>query len=1070
MRFLLATTGLGAIAAATAAVPALAETVISTTVTTPQTTGAAGDDIRISTAGSVKPASGVGVTMNTNNYVKNEGAIQITGADNSAGIVANAGLTGEILNTGTITIDENFTATDSDSDGDLDGLFAQGTNRFGIHVLGAHSGLITNNGKISVEGNNSGGLVLDGPLTGSVANGGDVIVLGNNSVGIRTDDVSGDFVVSKGTVQVQGANAVGVAVNGDVGGKFVIQGTVQTTGYRYTTAPADTSKLDSDDLLQGGSAVIIGGNVGGGILFDAKPLDNDPNDTDEDNDGTADASETTASVISLSGAPAVLIGSATQAVNVGAVAGSGGQGLVLKGSIQGSGVYKNVAGQGLVIGGLGNAVNITGGMTNSGSITSSAVEANATAVRIGAGASVPQIVNSGTITATGGGAASNTSQAIAIDAGATVTTIKNSGTIGAARTGADGIATAIIDNSGGVSLIENTGSIVVANSNTLGDKGIALDLRANGAGATVRQLAVTSGTAPTISGQILFGTGSDTLDVADGTVNGTAKFGTGNNVFSLSGDAVMTGAAQFGGGGDTVSLGGTSIMDGDIDFGGGADLLTLAGTSAYRGQLTGTSGLAVTLGDGTSLTATNLGNVALASLTTGNGSTLGVTIDSATGTKTLFNVAGAASFGTGTTIDVNLVSLGGVAGTYTVVQAGSLTGASNLLSSVESLPFLFDSSIDASTPNAVSVVIRQKTAAELGINSSEAGILNALLEVADADQGIAGVFLGIQDSDSLQGALQQVLPDHAGGAFETATKGSRLLGRTLSDPRAPLVRGGTLGFWAQQVAWGGSKAIGATSSYDVSGWGAAAGVERSIGPFGNVGVTLSYLAGKDGKKRSDNELSSSQFEGGLYFRGGVGPIKAFARGTAGMLNFDGDRFFTGTVNGTEIRREAHGEWNGRIYSGMAGVSYDARFGALSIRPTAQLEHFSLKEKGYTETGGGDAFNLTVGSRRSSETAAVATLALGYDLFGGAKDAEAFARIELEGGRREILSGKLGTTTARFGDGTPFTLTPEKRTSGFLGALRMIGGGSGFALTAEVNAEQQQDKLSLGGRLGVQLAF
>ena len=89
---------------------------------------------------------------------------------------------------------------------------------------------------------------------------------------------------------------------------------------------------------------------------------------------------------------------------------------------------------------------------------------------------------------------------------------------------------------------------------------------------------------------------------------------------------------------------------------------------------------------------------------------------------------------------------------------------------------------------------------------------------------------------------------------------------------------------------------------------------------------------------------------------------------------------------------------------------------------------------------------------------------------GSRDGEAFARVELEGGRREILGGKLGVTTARFGDGTPFTLTPEERTSGFLGSLRMIGGGAGFSITAEVNAEQQQDKVSLGGRLGVQFAF
>jgi len=1069
MRFLLATTGLGAIAAATAAVPAHAETQISTAVTTPQTTSASGD-LHIMSTGSVKPTSGVGVTVNTNNYVINDGIIQITGADNSAGIVVNPGLTGAITNNGTITIDENFTATDSDNDGDLDGLFAQGTNRFGIHVLGAHTGAIVNAGKITVEGNNSGGIVLEGPLTGSLSNSADITVLGNNSVGIKTGAVSGDVVVSKGTIQVQGAGAVGVNLTGDVGGKVVFQGTVQTSGYRYTQPPADVSKLDADDLLQGGSAVIIGGNVAGGVLFDAKPADNDPNSTDEDSDGVPDANETTSSVISLGAAPAVLVGSSTQATNIGAVAGSNGQGIVQKGSITGSGVYKNVDGNALVIGGLGQSVNVTGGLTNTGSITAAATEANATALRIGAGASVPLIINSGSISATGGGTATNTAQGIAIDAGATVTTIKNSGNITATLNGADGVATAIIDKSGGVALIENTGSISVANSTTLADKAVALDLRSNGAGATVRQLAVTSGTAPSINGQMLFGSGSDTLDVGDGTVNGTAKFGLGNNTLSLSGDAIMRGAAQFGGGADTVQLSGTSQLFGDIDFGGGADILTLAGTSLFKGQLAGTAALAVTVGTGSSLTATNLGTVNLTSLTTGSSSTLGVTIDSVTGTNTLFNVTGTANFGAGTNIDVNLVSLGGVAGTYKVLQAGTLSGATSLTSSVQSLPFIFDSSLVTSTPNELSVTIRQKTADELGINSSEASILNALLEVADSDQGIAQVFLGIQDSESLQNALQQVLPDHAGGAFETATKGTRLLGRTLSDPRAPLVRHGTLGFWAQQVAWGGSKAIGATSSYNISGWGAAGGVETSLGGFGNVGATLSYLGGKDSRKNSDNELSNTQLEGGLYFRGGVGPIRAFARGTVGRLNFDGIRFFTGDIGGIAVAREAKGKWNGTLYSGTAGISYDARFGPLSIRPTAQIEHYSLNEKGYTETGGGDAFNLTVDGRKSNETAAIGVIALGYDLFGGAKDAESFARVELEGGRREIISGKLGSTTARFNDGTPFTLTPEQRTSGFLGSLRVIGGGAGFAITAELNAEEQQDKLSLGGRLGVQFAF
>jgi hypothetical protein len=1054
------------------AVPVNAETVISTAVTTPQSTSASGD-IKVSSTGSVKPATGAAVTLNTNNYVRNEGTIQVTGANDSTGILANSGLTGEITNSGTITIDENYTPTDTDTDGDIDGPFAQGSNRFGIRVLGpgTFTGNISHNGgTITVEGNNSGGLVVDSALAGNLNVSGNVKILGDNSVGVKAGDVSGDVIFRTGTIEVQGGNSVGVSLNGDIGGALVIQNAIQNTGYRYIQAPADPSKLDADDLLQGGSALVVAGNVGGGILFDARPADNSTTDTDEDDDGIADASETTATILTVGSAPGVQVGSATEGTTIGAVANSGGRGIVVKGSITGSGVYEGVAGNGMVIGGLGQAVNVAGGMTVSGSIAASANDGTATALRIGAGGTVPIIEVSGTLSATGGGTASTGSRTIVIDAGGTVNTLKNTGTIRAIRSGTEGTATAVLDNSGTLSLIENSGTLGVLGAASLGDKAIALDLRANNSGATVRQLAVTTGNAPSLLGQILFGSGNDTLDVADGGVIGAAKFGTGNNSLSLSGDAIMNGAVTFGSGSDTVQLGGTSSLFGDVDFGGGADSLTLGGTSSLTGQLLNSAGLAVNLGAGTKLNTTNLGTVNLASLTTGANSALGVTIDTATDSSTLFDVAGAANFGTGTTLDINLVSLADVAGTYKVLEAGSLTGAGNLVTSVGSIPFIFDGSLETATPNEVSVTIRQKTADELGINASEGSILNAVLGAADADDLIAGVFLGVEDSESLQAALQQMLPDHAGGAFETATRGSRLTNRIFFDPKAPLVRRGTLGFWTQQVAWGGSKSIGATSSYNLSGWGATGGVETALGSLGSVGLSVAYLAGKDGKGSSENELVSSQYEGGAYWRTALGPIRAFARATVGMLDFEGSRFFSANVGSNILRREADGKWKGRIFSGAAGVTYDARVGPLSIRPAVSVEYFSLNEKGYTETGGGEAFDLTVDSRKSSETAANATVAIGYDVIRADTIDDAFLRVEIEAGRRQILDTEIGETTARFGDGAPFTLESEKRTSGWIGGGRVIGGGAGLALTGEVSTEEQQDAMSVGGRLGLQFTF
>mgnify|MGYP007076400440 CR=1 FL=1 len=86
----------------------------------------------------------------------------------ATGIFANAGTAGGITNssTGKIIIDESYTPTDIDNDGDLDGPFAVGSNRVGIATGGAFTGNIVNSGEITIEGNNSAGIRLGGPLTG----------------------------------------------------------------------------------------------------------------------------------------------------------------------------------------------------------------------------------------------------------------------------------------------------------------------------------------------------------------------------------------------------------------------------------------------------------------------------------------------------------------------------------------------------------------------------------------------------------------------------------------------------------------------------------------------------------------------------------------------------------------------------------------------------------------------------------------------------------------------------------------------------------------------------------------
>ena len=160
-------------------------------------------------------------------------------------------------------------------------------------------------------------------------------------------------------------------------------------------------------------------------------------------------------------------------------------------------------------------------------------------------------------------------------------------------------------------------------------------------------------------------------------------------------------------------------------------------------------------------------------------------------------------------------------------------------------------------------------------------------------------------------------------------------------------------------------------------------------------------------------------------------------------------------------RETRGGWNGTLWSAGAGVSYELRTGRLTVRPLAAVDYYSLKEDGYSETGGGAGFDLIVDERTSDEMAANGTITLGYDL-GGVDPAGSFFRVELEGGRREILGGTLGATTAHFDGGDEFVLVPDERSSGWLGRLRLLGGSESFRLGAEVGAEERDGDAALLG--------
>jgi uncharacterized protein with beta-barrel porin domain len=1044
MRHLFATTCLTPIAFGLIATPALTATVtIGAAQTTPVVTSTANAggpaDISITSAGSITPTAGAAVTINSNNAVTNAGSITFTGINNSTGILADAGVTSTITNSGTITNSETYTRTDTNGDGVLDGAFAQGSGRYGIRALGALTGNVVNSGGITIQGNDSAGISLEGPLTGSLQQSGTISVVGDRSVGIRAGAISGNAAIG-GTISAAGQNASGVLLNGDVGGALVVQAAISSTGYSSTTPPTDLTKLTPDNLLQSGPTMQIAGSIAGGALFTAAT---------STTDSSGNTVTTTASALTSYGsAPALLVGASDHAITLGSVASDTAKhGLVINGTISGNGVYDGIAANGLVIGGQGGAVTITNGMTLAGTVSATSNDASATAIRIGSGASVPEIVNSGTVSAAGASKATDASIGIQIDAGSSVTTITNSGSITAQTGGTDASATAILDKSGNVTSVTNSGTISATGSATTN---VAIDLSAATANTTVSQPAAASGAAnPSISGDIRFGSGNDTLQVAGGTVAGNVSFGAGSNTMALSGTSSYTGTA---------------------DFGSGANSLTLSDTATFTGAITHGDSLAVKVSGGT-LALTGTGATALGSLQVTGGGTLGINIDGTTGASTVYQVAGAASFDAGSKLSLHFSDLNHTVGTYTVIEAGSLSGASNLSANGVTLPWLFESSVTTNAAgNAVNVLVTRKTAAELGLNRSESTAYTAIYTAISGDKAIGDSFLAIGDGDSFKRSLRSLLPDHAGGGFDTVTSGSRATARFLADPDAPLVDEGKWGFWLQQVGFGRTKSIGDTAGYRITGWGASGGAEIKAGDFGRFGLSLAYISGTNNDEGTDNDVDSNQYELAAYWRTDWGRLHAFARGSIATIDFKSHRRFEGVDDATPVLRTSEGKWNGTLYSGAAGLSYKLTMGSVSLRPQASIDYYKLHEKNYTEDGGGAGMDLIVDGRNSDELAANGSVALGYSFFDQTQDEGGFLRTEIEGGRRQLIGGKLGDTTARFTGGEDFTLTADDRTSGWTGAFRIKGGTSGYVISGEFDGEQQQSHVSLALRAGLQVGF
>jgi len=1052
MRILLASAV--AIAPLMVATGSQAEIVISNARTTPiQTSNATGtgpDNIRLASGGSVAVTSGAAVTLNSNHTVDLDSGSSITmdkSADGSTGLLVNGGNTGSVIVGGSITVNdtqESADVKDTDGDGDLDGPFATGTGRYGVRVVGpapfTGNILVESTGAITVEGNNSYGLAVETGLNGKLQSLGTIRVTGDNTAGIRTTGpVSGNVELS-GAISALGANATGVSIEGDVGGAVKIHSSVVATGYRYTTPPparpttgtfdnATTlflDELDADDLLQGGPAVRVGANVAGGVLLDkalaysAAGIEGDDDgdgikngDEDDDGDGVKnrddpdrngngipDASETTASITSLGGAPALLVGSTTQAVNLGAVGtGDAAYGLINRGSITASGLYSGVESRAVQLGVTGGqAVNVAGGVRNEGGVSSTAVDANATGLWIGSGVTAPAIVNTGAIQAVASGKQTQSATGILIGAGANVGSLTNTGNLVASFGGNQGSAVVIRDQSGTLTQLNNAGSIIgsltpnTTDTNPVTGTVTAIDLSANTSGVTLRQYGI-----PAAAGSTAVDTDKDGVPDAN--------------------EPAIVGAIKLGSGADTLNIE-NGVVNGDIDFGAGADRLNISGGAVVTGAIkNGDNLLDINIGKGT-LNATQAGAVNISSLNVGAEGSLLVNLDPANDRAGGFNVSGNATLATGSTLGVRFSSLLDGPERFNIITAGSLNvGQINQSQLTGNSPYLYvvEAGVNQAA-NTVYVDARRRTAAEANLIPVEASAYDAVYAALGANETVRNLFLSQTTRDGFIDAYEQMLPDHSGGPLMSLSAGVDAVTRALTGRNAVAAPGETSA-WVQEINFYADKDKTDSYGFRSEGFGVAGGVEKGTG-LGAIGISAAFTSSdiKDPESEAEEVLSANLLELGLYWRAQGQYWTTWARAAGGYASFSADRSLV--ASGVYLNNKS--DWHGWTAAVAGGASYERNFGRLNIRPELYGEYFRLSEGARSESGGGDGFDLDIDSRDSHIFSAVAAMNIGYG-FGR----NGWIRPELRVGYRQNISVDAGETIARFASGGPdFILSPD----------------------------------------------
>jgi hypothetical protein len=903
----------------------------------------------------------------------NVGTMNVVG-DSSYGVHMMQGVTldGPLNIDGAISVKSSTTTagTPTNVTGvEVDGNIAGNLN-IGATLLG---------GSISAAGAGSRGLVVLGSIQGSIYNGGTIVASGTSTAPTTT------------TGNPQGGTAVEIA--GSVSQGIYNQGPITSSDANSGLNPAATIATQGTGpaLLISSSSGFVPGELDVGLYV--KPDGSAPDDAGYDfyNRGQISAQPSNVDTGSL-------------AVHI---VGAAGAPVVFKGGTIGSDLVDVYL----------------GGLLNSGAIASSAsTDTNASGVTVSTAlwidnyVTIPVLTNTsevgaghGNITATISGASSGQAIAILINCGngvscnagdgfGTVNKLYNSGTIQATATSTDTktallTAIAIDDKSGTLSYINNTGTIKALACATAAcvkldspgvQSNIAASLQANTTGVDFEN----SGS---VQGDILFGSGDDTLNV------------TGTN-------ATVVGNISFWGGHDTLNVGDSDVVAGAVLERGGGYVNVTVGTTVG-----GTGSLFINNTDFASPTTTTTnydnGTMQVGSLDVKSGGTLGISLSQGfnqavtpSNPELVKSVGGTGliHLENGAKLDISFGSFvstpGNATAKFVLFDAPTITidNSTDITTSVEaSIPFLFTgastgilcgysvagfSSCGGTTPTDAQLVINltTKSAADLHLSGYAKQIFsfaNVALandntlgaHVVQAGSGLTTSAPDVATGDQLyQDLYAQFAPDVSGGARAIAVsltdQATSVLGAHQRALRMYAGKESAATLWGQEFVQRFDNGTNLPNGFRDSGFGFALGADGGAPSAGRYGGAFTFFSGDILEKTPAQVKTSTEWYmlsgytdwrgKGLFFDSQV---------TLGYGSLTGRRsmFVENKDNNIILARAATDRRASLMAAGGFSTGTVMNWGTLVFMPQFSMDALTLRENGYTETGGGDGFDLSV---------------------------------------------------------------------------------------------------------------